>query len=64
MRSPHTGRGIPTRDSIDALLATADRCHRLAAGITDRKMIERLLEMAKECEERGAVIRRGIRGSR
>jgi hypothetical protein len=47
------------QDSIDALLATADRCYRLAAGISDRKTVERLLEMARECEERAAAIRRG-----
>jgi hypothetical protein len=47
------------QDSIDALLATADRCYRLAASITDRSTVERLLEMARECEELAAGIRRG-----
>jgi hypothetical protein len=28
-------------------------------GITDRKTIERLLEMAKECEDRANALRRG-----
>jgi hypothetical protein len=47
------------QDSIDVLLAMADRCYRLAAGITDQKTVERLLEMARECEERATAIRRG-----
>ena len=50
------------QDSIDALLAMADRCHRLAAGISDRKTVERLLEMARECEERADKLRREERG--
>jgi len=37
--------------TIAALLATAERCRRLAASITDRQTVERLLEMARECEE-------------
>ena len=47
-----------SQDSIDALLAMADRCNRLAMGITDRQTVERLLEMAKDCEEKAAAIRR------
>jgi hypothetical protein len=45
------------QDSIDALLAMADRCYRLAAGIKDRKTVERLLEIARECEQRAAALR-------
>jgi hypothetical protein len=48
-----------SREAIEALLATAERCRRLAASITDRQTVERLLEMARECEERAAAIRRG-----
>jgi hypothetical protein len=47
------------QETAEKLLATAERCFRLAMSITDRKTIERLLEMARECEERAAAIRRG-----
>jgi hypothetical protein len=36
--------------TIDRLLETADRCYRLARGITDRQAIEALLRLAEECE--------------
>jgi hypothetical protein len=39
-------------------MAAADRCYRLAAAITDPKTVERLLEMARECEERAIAFRR------
>ena len=51
-------RTIQKQESADALLAMANRCYRLAMGITDRKTIERLLEMAKECEDRANALRR------
>ena len=35
--------------TIDTLLATAERCYRLARGITDRQSIEALLKVAEEC---------------
>ena len=38
--------------TIDTLLATAERCYRLARGITDRHSIEALLRLAEECEAR------------
>jgi hypothetical protein len=38
--------------TIDTLLATAERCYRLARGITDRQSIEALLRLAEECEAR------------
>jgi len=55
-------RSAPTnksQETVESLRDTADRCRRLAAGITDRKTVERLLEMARECEERAQAIRRG-----
>ena len=48
-----------SQETVESLRDTADRCRRLAAGITDRKTVERLLEMARECEERAQAIRRG-----
>jgi len=33
--------------TIDTLLATAERCYRLARGITDRQSIEALLRLAE-----------------
>jgi hypothetical protein len=33
------------KETADKLLVTAERCFRLAMSITDRKTIERLLEM-------------------
>ena len=52
-------RADKVQDRVDALLATADRCYRLATGIMDPTTIERLLEMAKECEARAAALKRG-----
>jgi len=52
-------RSDKVQDSIEALLAMADRCYRLAVGISDPKTIERLLEMARECEERAEKLRQG-----
>src|SRR5438270_5109069 len=34
------------------LLETAERCYRLARGITDQQAIEALLRLAEECEQR------------
>lgn len=45
------------RESADTLLATAERCYRLARGITDRQAIEALLKLAEECEQRAAELR-------
>jgi hypothetical protein len=57
MTDPPPERPDKVQDSIDALLAMADRCYRLAAGIKDRKTVERLLEIARECEQRAAALR-------
>jgi hypothetical protein len=46
-------------ETADKLLATAERCYRLAGGITDRQAIVALWQLAEECEERAAAIRRG-----
>jgi hypothetical protein len=47
------------QDSVENLLETADRCRRLARDLTDRQTVERLLEMARECEERANVLKQG-----
>jgi len=39
------------------LLATAERCRRLATWITDRQAIEALLRLAEECEQRAEKLR-------
>lgn len=44
--------------TMDTLLATAERCYRLARGITDRQAIEALLRLAEECEERAEELRK------
>jgi hypothetical protein len=49
------------RTTADNLLENAERCRRLADRITDRLTITRLLEMAKECEERAEELK-GKRG--
>jgi|GraSoiStandDraft_60_1057301.scaffolds.fasta_scaffold314724_1 hypothetical protein len=41
------------------LLETAERCYRLARGITDRQAIEALLRLAEECEQRADELRQG-----
>jgi hypothetical protein len=43
--------------TIDTLLATAERCYRLARRITDRQAMESLLRLAEECEERADDLR-------
>ena len=43
--------------TIDRLLETAERCYRLARGITDRQAIEALLRLAEECEQRSDELR-------
>jgi len=43
--------------TIETLLATAERCYRLARGITDRHAIESLLKLAEECEARAEELR-------
>jgi hypothetical protein len=45
-----------SQERIDDLRQSAERCRRLAASITDRQTYERLLEMAKECEERAEAL--------
>ena len=56
---PYTGLPTPEQlqATIDRLLETAERCYRLARGITDRQAIEALLRLAEECEERAAELR-------
>jgi hypothetical protein len=46
---------LPT--TIDRLLETAERCYRLARGITDREAIEALLRLAEECEQQAEELR-------
>jgi hypothetical protein len=43
--------------TIDRLLETAERCYRLARGITDREAIEALLRLAEECEQQAEELR-------
>jgi len=54
---PFTG---PTPDrlqtTINKLLATAERCRRLAAFVTDREACGRLLELAQESEEQAGAL--------
>ena len=54
---PFTG---PTPDrlqtTINKLLATAERCRRLAAFVTDRETCGRLLELAQESEEQAGAL--------
>jgi len=45
--------------TIDTLLATAERCYRLARRITDRQAMEALLRLAEECEARSEELREG-----
>ena len=45
--------------TIDTLLATAERCYRLARRITDRQAMEALLRLAEECEVRSEELREG-----
>ena len=47
------------QSTIDRLLETAERCYRLARGITDRQAIEALLRLAEECEQRADEFRQG-----
>ena len=47
------------QETADKLLATAERCYRLARGITDRRAIEALLQLGEECEAQTKAIRRG-----
>src|SRR5262249_32318436 len=48
----------PAQAAINKLLESAQRCRRIAGGITDRLTRERLLEMAKECEDKAVELRR------
>lgn len=43
--------------TIETLLETAERCYRLARGITDSQAIEALLRLAEECEVRAEELR-------
>ena len=45
------------KETTDTLLATAERCYRLARSITDRQAVEALLRVAEECEERADELR-------
>ena len=53
--------GPPTPEqlqtAIDRLLDTAERCYRLARGITDRQATEALLRLAEQCEQRAEELR-------
>jgi hypothetical protein len=51
---PLTPARLP--ETIDDLRQSAERCRRLAASITDRQTHDRLLEMARECEERAEAL--------
>jgi len=47
--------------TVETLLATAERCYRLARGLTNQQAIEVLLRLAEECEQqKGAGARRGL----
>jgi len=52
--------GLPTPEqqqaTIDRLLETTERCYRLARGTTDRQVIEVLVRLAEECEQRAAEL--------
>jgi hypothetical protein len=54
-------RADKVQETIGTLLATTERCRRLAASITDRQTVESLLQIAQECEERAAALREGSR---
>jgi hypothetical protein len=41
---------------VGYLIQQAERCRRLADGITDRQVIERLLQLADDFERRAAEI--------
>ena len=43
--------------TIDRLLETAERCYRLARGITDQQTIDAMVRIAEECEERAEELR-------
>jgi hypothetical protein len=47
------------QETADKLLASAERCYRLARGITDRQAITALLQLGEECEQRAEAIKRG-----
>jgi len=51
-------RADKAQDRADELLASADRCRRLATWLNDRVTIDRLLEMARKCEARAAALGR------
>ena len=38
--------------TVETLLATAERCYRLARGLTNQQAIEVLLRLTEECEQR------------
>ena len=56
MSDPAAKPADKVQETADKLLATAEKCYRLAAGITDRQAVKRLLELAKECEDRAEVL--------
>jgi len=43
--------------AIDRLLEAAERCYRLARGVTDRQTIDAMVRIAEECEERAEDLR-------
>jgi len=46
----------PMENERAKLLAQAERCRRLVASITDPDTVERLTDLAEECERRAAEI--------
>jgi len=45
------------RETAEDLLANAERCYRLARATTEHRTRERLLDLAREFEERAKVAR-------
>ena len=54
----------PFQTTITSLTDTAERCRRLAAAITDGQTCERLLQLAKECEEKAAELQKQTLGKK
>jgi hypothetical protein len=46
--------------TINKLLATAERCRRLAPFVTDRETCGRLLELARESEEEAGALQQAV----
>jgi len=53
---PHSLKAMPEQArTAETLRAQAERCRRLASGITDYEVTRRLLELAEEFEGRAAA---------